>query len=60
MYPFVCILALIALTTHKWGASEHRGRSNGTVMHARTSMIPPFGKKHPSSGGGTSNRATSK
>ena len=25
--PFVCILALIALTTHKWGASEPRGRS---------------------------------
>ena len=47
--PFVCILALVALTTHKGG--NDGGRSSGTVVHARTSTPPPFGEGRPSSGG---------
>ena len=53
--PFVCILALVALTTHKGG--NDGGRSSGTVVHARTSTPPPFDGGRPSSGRRVQDRA---
>ena len=58
--PLCVYLALIALTTHKWGANEHRGAKQKAPLCTRTPTIPPFGEKRPSSGGAHRAGAASK
>ena len=40
----------VLLHRHK-GGGRHRGQNKGTVVRARTSTPPPFGRGRPSSGG---------
>ena len=48
--PLCVYLALIALTTHKWGASD-TGAKHMAPLCTRTPTAPPVGGARPSSGG---------